>query len=107
MTKFLLSFYQPVGGTPPPDVLQKVMRDLDAVNREIKAAGAWVFAGGLHQPSTAKVARLKGGNVLVSDGPFAETKEILGGICIITAPDLNAAAQWAAKFAQATTMRRS
>jgi len=104
MTKFLLSFYQPAGGTPPPEVLDKVMRDIDAVNREIKAAGAWVFAGGLHQPSAAKVARLKGGNVLITDGPFVETKEILGGICVITAPDLNAAAEWAGKFARATTL---
>src|SRR5262249_27032034 len=92
------------GGAPPREVLEKVMRDLDAVNREIKATGAWVFAGGLHRPSDAKLARLKGNDVLITNGPFAETKEILGGICIITAPDLTTAAEWAGKVAAATTL---
>ena len=59
------------------------MRDLDAVNEEIKAAGAWVFAGGLHAPSTATVVRLEDGEVLMTDGPFAEGKEHLGGFTII------------------------
>ena len=60
MKQYLLSIYQPDGGTPPPEVLEQVMRDVDALNEETKAAGAWVFNGGLHPPSTATVVRLAG-----------------------------------------------
>ena len=80
------------------------LRELDTVNREIKAAGAWVFAGGLHPPSTATVARFKDGEMLITDGPFAESKEFLGGITIIDAPDLDAALAWAGKITRATTL---
>jgi hypothetical protein len=80
------------------------MRELDVVNREMKAAGAWVFAGGLHPPSTATVARFRNGEVLMTDGPFVEGKEYLGGITIIDAPDLDAALGWASKIARATTL---
>ena len=80
------------------------MRELDAINREMKAAGAWVFAGGLHPPSTATVARYKNGEVLITDGPFVEAKEFLGGVTIIDAPDLDAALDWARSIARATTL---
>ena len=80
------------------------MRDLDALNRELKAAGAWVFAGGLHPPSTATVVRVKDGEVLTTDGPFAEGKEHLGGFTIIKAPDLDAALEWGRRLARATTL---
>jgi hypothetical protein len=104
MKRYLLSVMQPQGGPPPREFLEKVMRDLAAVNREMKAAGARVFAGGLQPLSVAKVARLKDGEILISDGPFAETKEFLGGISIIAAPNLEAAAEWAGKVARATTL---
>ena len=104
MKQYLLSVYQPTGGSLPPEELEKVMEDLDAVNRELKAAGAWVFAGGLHSPSTATVARLEGDEVLMTDGPFAEGKEYLGGISIIAAADLDEALGWARKIARATTL---
>ena len=104
MPQYLLSFYQPEGPIPPRDVLDRVMRELDVVNREMKAAGAWVFAGGLHPPSTATVARVNDGEVLLTDGPFVEGKEYLGGITIIDAPDLDAALGWASKIARATTL---
>ena len=104
MPQYLLSFYQPEGPIPPRDVLDRVMRELDVVNRELKAAGAWVFAGGLHPPSTATVARFRDGEVLLTDGPFVEGKEYLGGITIIDAPDLDAALGWASKIARATTL---
>ena len=104
MPQYLLSFYQPEGPIPPKDVLDRVMRELDVVNRELKAAGAWVFAGGLHPPSTATVARFRDGEVLLTDGPFVEGKEYLGGITIIDAPDLDAALGWASKIARATTL---
>ena len=104
MKQYLLSIYQPDGPTPPPEVLEEVMRDLDALNRELRAAGAWVFAGGLHPPSTATVVRLQGGDVLMTDGPFTEGKEHIGGFTIIKAPDLDAALEWGRKLARATTL---
>src|SRR5438876_11298261 len=103
MTRYLLSFYQPEG-RPPREVLQPMLRDLDAVNREMKAAGAWVFAGGLHPPSTATVVRVKDGQLLTTDGPFAEGKEHIGGFSIIKAADLDVALEWGAKLARATTL---
>ena len=63
----------------------------------VQAAGAWVFAGGLHPPSTATVVRAQGGQVVTTDGPFAETKEQIGGFWVIKAADLDAALDWAAK----------
>jgi hypothetical protein len=104
MPQYLLSFYQPEGPPPSRARLDEIMRELDAVNREIKAAGAWVFAGGLHPPSTATVARLRNDEVLITDGPFVEGKEFLGGVTIIDAPDLDAALRWASKIARATTL---
>ncbi len=104
MQHYLLSIYQPDGPTPPPEVLEQVMRDLDALNRELRAAGAWVFAGGLHPPSTATVVRLQGGDVLMTDGPFTEGKEHIGGFTIVKAPDLDAALEWGRKLARATTL---
>ncbi len=104
MKQYLLSVYQPEGGPPPPEVLGKVMRDLDALNQQLKAAGAWVFAGGLHPPSTATVVRFQDGDVLTTDGPFAEGKEHLGGFTIVKAPDLDAALEWGRKLARATTL---
>jgi hypothetical protein len=104
MKQYLLSVYQPEGDPPPPETLEKVMRDVDAVEQELKAAGLWVFDGGLHPPSTATVVRLQDGEILTTDGPFAEGKEHLGGFTIIRAPDLDAALGWAGRFARATTL---
>ena len=102
--QYLLSIYQPDGGVPSPEVLERVMRDLDTLNQEIKAAGSWVFAGGLHPPSTATVVRLQDGEMLTTDGPFAEGKEHLGGFTIVRAPDLDAALEWGRRLARATTL---
>src|SRR5437764_8075389 len=104
MKPYLLSVYQPEGNPPPPEVLEKIMQDVDAFNQELKDAGAWVFSGGLHAPSTATVVRVQDGDVLTTDGPFAESKEYLGGLCIIKAPDLDAALEWGRKAARATTL---
>jgi hypothetical protein len=104
MTRYLLSIYQPEGGAPPREVLDKIMADLDVLNAELKAAGAWVFAGGLHAPSTATVLRPRDGDVLTTDGPFAEAKEHIGGFTIISAPDLDAALEWGRRLALATTL---
>jgi hypothetical protein len=102
MTRYLLSVYQPEGPLPAPEVLARISRDLEALNTELKAAGAWVFAGGLHQPSTATVVRLAGEEVLTTDGPFAEGKEFLGGFTIIDAPDLDSALDWGRKLTRVT-----
>ena len=85
-------------------MLETVTRDLDALNAELKAAGAWVFAGGLHPPGTATVLRVRDGEVLITDGPFAEAKEHIGGFTIVSAPDLDAALEWGRRLARATTL---
>jgi hypothetical protein len=104
MKQYLLSVYQPDGPAPPPEVLAQVMREVGTWERELKAAGAWVFTAGLHSPETATVVRLQDGDVLVTDGPFAEGKEHIGGFTIIEAADLDAALGWSRKLARATTL---
>jgi hypothetical protein len=104
MKQYLLSIYQPDGPPPPPELLEPVMRDVSAVEEEMKAAGAWVFSGGLHPPSTATVVRLRDGELLMTDGPFAEGKEHVGGCTVVRAPDLDAALAWASKLARALTL---
>jgi hypothetical protein len=101
MKQYLLSIYQPEGGTPPPEVLDQVMREVNALIQETKDAGAWVFNGGLHPPSSATVVRHARGDALITDGPFAESKEFLGGFLIVRGPDLDAALGWARKLARA------
>jgi hypothetical protein len=100
MTRYLLSVYQPYGGGPPPEDLDQIMADTLAVNEEMKAAGVWVFAGGLHPPDTASVVR----DDLVTDGPFIEAKEHIGGFTVIDAPDLDVALDWARRASRATTL---
>ena len=104
MKQYLLSVYQPDGPPPPSVDLDEIRRDVAALQDEMRAAGAWVFAGGLHPPSTATVVRVQGGDVLTTDGPFAEGKEHLGGLTIVQAPDLDAALEWGRKAAAATTL---
>lgn len=104
MNQYLLSICYPAGATqPPPAALEIISRDVAAVGREMKAAGVWVFAGALHPPDTATVIQSKDGDVLTTDGPFIESKEQIGGICIIAVPDLDAALKWGAKMSRATT----
>jgi hypothetical protein len=104
VTRYLLSAYQPDGPVPEPEVLDQVMADLEVLNAEMRAAGAWVFAGGLHPPSTATVVRVTDGEVLCTDGPFTEGKEHIGGFTIVRAPDLDAALAWGRRLAEATTL---
>ncbi|HVW40135.1 MAG TPA: YciI family protein [Amycolatopsis sp.] len=101
MKQYLLSIYQPDGPTPPPEVLDPVMRRLEAFRQEARDAGAWVFTAGLHDPGTATVLRVKGDDVLVTDGPFTEGKEHLGGFTVIRAADLDEALDWGRKLAKA------
>lgn len=104
MKQYLLSIYQPDGGTPPPEFLEKVMRDVHALLEEAKAAGVWVFNGGLHPPTTATVLRLQRDEVLMTDGPYAEGKEHIGGFMIVKAPDLDVALEWGRKLARAVPL---
>jgi hypothetical protein len=104
MKEYLLSVIEPEGAPPPPAVLEKIMREVEVFHQELHAAGAWVFAGGLHPPTTATVVRVQDGETLITDGPFAEGKEHIGGFCVIRAPDLDAALEWAGKAARATTL---
>lgn len=104
MTQYLLSIYQPDGDPPPPDALAVVMRDVNALIAETKTAGVWVFDGGLHPPGTSTVVRVQRGDVVVTDGPYAESKEHVGGFLIVKAPDLDAALAWARKLARALTL---
>ena len=104
MKQYLLSVCYPAGATPPPpEKLEKIVREVAALRREMQAAGAWVFGGGLHPPSAATVLRHRNGETIVTDGPFIETKEVIGGITILKVPDLDTALGWARKAAQATT----
>ena len=102
MKQYLLSVCYPAGGTqPPPEALQRIMRDVQAVQKEMQAAGVWIFSGGLSPPTSATVVRHQGGDVITTDGPFIESKEQIGGITILKAPDLDAALGWGRKLARA------
>jgi len=102
MKQYLLSVCYPAGGQPPaPEALQRIMRDVHAVNRDMQAAGAWVFSGGLHPANTATVLRQQGGGIITTDGPFIESKEQIGGITILKAADLDAALMWGRRLAEA------
>lgn len=76
---------------------KRVGPKVDAVNAEMMATGAWVFAGGLHSASSATTVQVKDGEVSVTDGPYAETKEMVGGFWILELADLDAALEWAKK----------
>jgi hypothetical protein len=104
MPRYLLSVWYPPDATQPlPDELAHIHEDVTAVHGELEAAGAWVFGGGLHEASTSTVVTVRGGDVLVTDGPYVETKEQLGGFSVIDVPDLDAALSWAERTARATT----
>jgi hypothetical protein len=104
MKRYLLSIYQPEGPAPPPEVLDGIMRELEELNEEIRSAGAWVFAAGLHPPSTATVLRPQAEEMLTTDGPFAEGKEHVGGFTIVKAPDLDGALDWGRRLARVTAL---
>jgi hypothetical protein len=104
MRQYLLSVYHPEGGDPEPEVMEKITADVMALNAELQQAGAWVFAGGLYPSSTATVVRVEGGDVLITDGPFVEGKEHIGGFWVIKARDLDAALGWGRKATRACTV---
>ncbi len=98
MNQYLLSVYHSdKSPLPAPEAIPKIFADVDAFNALLKKEGAWIFAGGLHEPSSSTVVRATGGEVLFTDGPFSEAKEYIGGFWVIKAPDLDAALKWASK----------
>ena len=104
MKQYLLSVCYPAGDSQPhPAALNKIMSDVMALQREMQSAGVWVFSGGLHAPNSATVLRHQNGDIVLTDGPFIESKEQIGGITIVRVPDLDVALSWARKLASATT----
>ena len=102
MAQYLLSAHTVEGQAREPmtdEEMKNVVTRVHALEDEMKAAGAWVFGGRLQQPDSAIVVRVSDGEALTTDGPFAETKEHLGGFYIIEAEDLDAALSWASKTA--------
>ena len=97
MKQYMLSVHDTHGQLPTPEAIQQMFDDVDKVNEEMQAAGAWVFAGGLTDASDATVVRVEGGKVLTTDGPYGETKEQLGGFWVIKAENLDEALAWAEK----------
>jgi hypothetical protein len=102
MTQYLIGMYQPDGVVPPREVLAPVMAGLGVLREQLQEAGAWVFAGGLHDAGTATVLRASDGDVLMTDGPYIEGKEHLGGFTVVEAPDLDAALAWGRRYAEVT-----
>jgi hypothetical protein len=91
MKQYLMSVHY-VDGQPQPadDVMQQMYADVSAFNARLQAEGSWVFGGGLFPPDVATVVRTAGGEVVTTDGPFAESKEQIGGFWIVKAEDLDA-----------------
>ena len=106
MAHYLLSVHSVEGEVGPPmtdEEMQQFMKRVHDLEEEMRSTGTYVFGGALHAPDTATVVRVSGGDVLTTDGPFAESKEHLGGFYIIEAEDLDAALAWASKTAAAVT----
>ena len=106
MAKYLLSVHSVEGEARDPSTeeeMQQFMGRVGVLEEEMKSAGVWLFGGALHEPDTATVVRMSDGEVLTTDGPFAETKEHLGGFYIIEAEDLDAALAWASKTTAAVS----
>ncbi len=98
MTQYLLAVHMVEGeAAPSPEEIERAYGQVDEFNAKLQASGAWVFAGGLQEPSTATVVRHHDGEVLMTDGPFAEAKEQLGGFWVVEAADLDAALAIAAE----------
>jgi hypothetical protein len=99
MKQYLLSVHMVEGqeGYPNEEAMQQAFADVEAYNQQLVADGNFVFAGGLLGPETATVVRSENGQVLTTDGPFAEAKEQIGGFWVVRAEDLDAALALAAR----------
>jgi hypothetical protein len=105
MSQYLLSTYSVEGEVPQapmtPEEMQRFMERVVALETEMDASGTFVFGGALHGPDAATVVRISRGDVVMTDGPFVESKEHIGGFYIINADDLDAALAWAGKVVEA------
>ena len=103
MTQYLMSVWHAEGEDvySSEEETQQAYADTGRFNDELQAEGAWVFAGGLHAPSTATVVDGTGGEVVTTDGPYSEAKEQIGGFWVVEAPDLDAALALAARGSRA------
>lgn len=104
MPQYLLSVWHDDAAEytdPDPEFMQQAFEQVSAFNERVQAAGAWVFAGGLQPPTSATVVRAADGGVSMTDGPYAESKEHLGGFWVIEAADLDAALDWARQGSEA------
>jgi hypothetical protein len=99
MTQYMLSVHHVEGEEMPSSMeeMQPIFDAVDRFNQRLQTEGVWVFAGGLEPVETSTTVDNTGGEAIVSDGPFAESKEWLGGFWVIEAPDLDAALKWAAE----------
>lgn len=86
---------------PTSDDVQRTFEQVGAFNERLTESGAWVFGGGLQPAATATVLRSSAGEVSMTDGPYAETKEQMGGFWVIEAADFDAALEWAGQAAAA------
>ncbi|MGH3385646.1 MAG: YciI family protein [Nocardioidaceae bacterium] len=110
MTQYLLSLphdsaEEPTMETMDQAALQEVFAAVDAFNTALKEAGAWVFAGGLNPPSTAITVDNTGDAPVLTDGPFTEAEEYLGGFWVIEADDDDAAIEWTKQASRALQSR--
>ncbi len=100
MTRYMLSVHSVEGQVQEPmtaEEMQQSWQQIGILESEMKSTGAWVFSGRLHEPQTATVVRVANGEILTTDGPFAEAREHLGGFYIVNADDLDAALALASK----------
>ena len=95
MTQYLLALYRDYAAPLSPERSQQVWAGVNALGDRMTDAGAFVFKGGLNRAESATVVRQSGGDFLITDGPYTETKEHLAGFWIINAADLDAALEWA------------
>ena len=102
MKQYLLAVHTDFAAAPPAeDVMQQMFADVEAFNQRLRESGAWVFAGGLTPPESTTVVRTQDGRAVLTDGPYAETKEQLGGFWVVRAPDLDAALEIAQRASAA------
>jgi hypothetical protein len=102
MTQYLVTIHHPDDYDPSVEEDEKMSRDIDALNDEMKAAGVRIFVGGLQPASSAKSLRAQpNGKVLITDGPYIETKEHVAGFWVLEAADLDEALAWGRKAAVA------
>jgi hypothetical protein len=105
MSQYLLSMHSVKGETRDPmtpEEMQTFMERINALEAEMRASSAFVFTGGLHGPDAATVVRSNGHDMVMTDGPFVESKEHIAGFYVINADDLDAALAWAGKVVDAT-----